>query len=323
MSDSSKSIFIFTKDRPSTLSKTLRSLSPTLYPKLIVDDSSQQSNQSEVENLADEFEYCKYLARASFREFCVIHKITFPKFSFLLRELGSSEWNLGYARNFALLYAKAEGFQRVLFMDDDIQVPKLSIFEELFSNLNSYKFTGANIKGLIDDSVLGHVAASVQVTNKRMLSGGFMALSTIGIDQFFLNNYNEDWIWLFMQLKNSKYLQKGQVFQALVDPFANYEDKVIFQEFGEIVLDGVLDLYEYGSYDTLTDIAFWQRMIRERREYLELLEKKSEQISNEYNIEILKCVKGHSKSFTAELFKDLFHNYFENRKAFLELYQSL
>lgn len=315
-------IFIFTKDRQTTLVQTLHSLNITYYQKFIIDDSANQTSQTEVLKLCNSFKDCVYLGKREFQKFCAKHKITFPEFSFLLRELGSSEWNLGHARNFALLYSKASRFERVLFTDDDIQVPQLNIIEELFANLNTYKFTGANVEGLVDDSALGHIATSVQVTNERMLSGGFMTFSPDKIDQFFLNNYNEDWIWLFLQLKNDKFLQTGEVFQALSDPLANYTDKVIFQEFGEIILDGILDLYQNGYYDSLTDLSFWQRIIKERKEYLTLLENKSKQIVAEKNLKIINWVKKHSENFSAELFQQLFSDYFENRKIFLELYQS-
>lgn len=316
-------IFIFTKDRPNTLAQTLHPLKTTSYQKFIIDDSANQSSQTEVLNICNSFNDCVYLGNSEFQKFCAKHKITFPEFSFLLRELGSSEWNLGYARNFALLYSKVSRFERVLFTDDDIQVPQVNIIEELFANLNTYKFTGANIEGLVDDSALGHIATSVQVTNQRMLSGGFMAFSPVKIDQFFLNNYNEDWIWLFLQLKNDKHLQTGEVFQVLSDPLANYKDKIIFQEFGEIALDGILDLHQNGSYDSLTDLSFWQRMIEERKEYLTLLEHKSKQSATEKNLEIISWVKNHSEKFYAESFQQLFIQYFENRKIFVEFYQSL
>lgn len=313
-------IFIFTKDRPTTLSQTLQSINSTPYPKFIIDDSTYQSNQAEVPKLSKKFRNCKYLGKKEFQEFCATHKITFPQFSFLLRELGSSEWNLGYARNFALLYSKAEHFEKVLFTDDDIQVPNLNLIPRLFQSLNKFKFAGANIEGLIDDSVLGHIATDLDLNKERMLSGGFMVFNPITINQFFLNNYNEDWIWFFLQLKNDKHLQTGKVFQELNDPFANYKNKIIFQEFGEIALDGIIDLYKDGSYESISHLSFWERMVQEREEYLELLASKT---SNIKYLEIINWVKHNSEKFSAKLFQNLFYKYFTDRNTFLELYQSL
>lgn len=320
---STEAIFIFTKDRPNTLTQTLQSLEPVANQKFIIDDSSEQTSQADVSTLCNKFKNCKYLGKDEFQIFCAKHKITFPKFSFLLRELGSSEWNLGYARNFALMYSKDEHFEKVLFSDDDIQVPNLNLISLLFQSLNEFKFAGANIEGLEDDSALGHIATGVEVINERMLSGGFMVYNPKKIDHFFLNNYNEDWIWLFLQLKNDKHIQTGAVFQALSDPLANYKDKIIFQEFGEIALDGILDLYKEGSYDSLIQLSFWKRMIQEREEYLELLASKADNTGNAKNLEIVSWVKNNSENFNAELFHKLFEDYFVNRKIFLNLYNSI
>jgi hypothetical protein len=191
------------------------------------------------------------------------------------------------------------------------------------SSLNEFKFAGANIKGLVDDSALGHIATDVEIINERMLSGGFMAFTPKKIDHFFLNNYNEDWIWLFLQLKNDKHLQTGEVFQELSDPLSNYKDKIIFQEFGEIALDGILDLYKEGSYDSLVQLSFWERMIQERKDYLELLASKADTTRNTKSLEIVNWVKNNSENFNAELFQNLFEHYFTHGKKFLKLYSSL
>lgn len=321
--DHTEAIFIFTKDRPDTLLKTLESIQHAPYKLLVIDDSENTANQATVFNLCKKYSNCCYLGNLEFQKFISDYKIMLPKFSFLLRKLGDSSWNLGYARNFALLYSKAEHFEKVLFTDDDIQVPNPILISELFKSLDIFKFAGANIEGLVDDSALGHIATDIAVFNEKMLSGGFMVFNPSKVDHFFLNNYNEDWIWLFLQLKNDKFLQTGIVFQELTDPLSNYKDKIIFQEFGEIALDGILDLYKEGSYDSLIQLSFWERMIQEREEYLQLLVSKADNIGNSKNLEIVIWVKNNSGNFNPELFHKLFEDYFTNRKLFLKLYASL
>lgn len=318
-----EAIFIFTKDRPETLNKTLESIQPTPYKKFVIDDSVSVANQASVLNLCKKYSAYNYLGKSEFQKFISDYNILFPEFSFLLRELGNTEWNLGYARNFAMMYSKAKQFEKVLFTDDDIQVPNLNLISELFESLSEFKFAGANIEGLVDDSALGHIATDVEVINERMLSGGFMVYNPKKIDHFFLNNYNEDWIWLFLQLKNDKHLQTGKVFQELSDPLSNYKEKIIFQEFGEIALDGILDLYKEGSYDSLIQLSFWKRMIQEREEYLELLASKAHNTGNTKSLEIVSWVKSNSQNFKAATFQSLFEKYFSDRILFQLLYKSL
>jgi hypothetical protein len=315
------SIFIFTKDRPATLNKTLASIQGISYPKYIIDDSISTENQEEVSKLCEQYSNCHYLGKEQFKRFVNENKIEFPKFSFLLRELGNTEWNLGYARNFALLYSKSIHANKVLFMDDDIQVPDLKLIDDLFQSIKDFHFVGANITGLVDDSVLGHIATDLGIFNERMLSGGFMVFNPNIIDQYFLNNYNEDWIWLFLQLQGKKYLQAGDVFQELSNPLANFQNKLIFQEHGEIALDGVLNLFKEESYESLVELSFWKRMLDERREYLNLLSKKAhEKNENEY-IHIIDLVKKYSANFKAEAFATLFEKYFADRILFTSIFK--
>jgi len=318
-----KAIFIFTRNRPETLGKTLLSIQKVPYLKYIIDDSTTEEKQARVLELCNIFLDCVYLGKTEFKEFIAQHKIELPEFDFLLREVGDNTWNLGYTRNFALLYVKSIALEKVLFTDDDIQVPKLELIEELFQAIDNYQFVGANILGLVDDSVLGHIATDLGVINERMLSGGFMVFNPNKIDHFFLNNYNEDWIWLFLQLKGREYQQTGEVFQELSDPLDNYKTKVMFQEFGEIALDGILDLHEKDPYDTLMQDTFWERMVKERKEYLKLLLSKSVKEGNGKYNEIIEYVKSNSENFDAVVFKNLFEKYFRDRVLFQCIYNSL
>ncbi|MGI8582350.1 MAG: hypothetical protein ACR2KX_09135 [Chitinophagaceae bacterium] len=314
-------IFIFTRDRPEILRKALTSIQENELPKYVIDDSINSKNQEKVLDLCNGRRNCTYLGKKQFNQFILQNNIVFPKYSFLLREPGNPKWNLGFVRNFALLYSKTIRASRVLFMDDDIEVPNLNLIDELFNALNDYEFVGANIMGLIDDSVIGHIATELGVINERMLSGGFVLFTSEMVQNYFLNNYNEDWIWLFLQLKGKKYLQTGEVFQELSNPFSNYQNKLIFQEYGEIALDGILDLYKEGSFDSLTQFMFWERMLKEREEYLDILNQKAK--GKKKLIEIIEWIKKDSMNFKAGIFTELFEKYFSDRILFQTLFKSL
>lgn len=318
----SEVIFIFTKDRPDILNKTLNSIQDAPFANYVIDDSVSLSNRKSTSLLCNSRPNITYLGREQFNEFTIRHQIDFPKFDFLLREVGNEEWNLGYARNFALLYSKSIQSEKVLFTDDDIQVPNPKLIEELFRTINNYQFVGANILGLVDDSVLGHIATDIGIVNERMLSGGFMVFNPNKIDHFFLNNYNEDWIWLFLQLKSENYLQTGEVFQEITDPLTNYQSKVLFQEFGEIALDGILDLFKNGSYDSLAQISFWERLVRERKDYLDLLIANAVAAEMKNYVDIIEWIKSNSKNLNSAVFKNLFEKYFRDRILFQRLYNS-
>lgn len=316
-------IILFTKDRLETLNTTIESLCETPYKKFVIDDSNISTNQTGVSELCRRYKNFHYIGKLEFQRFVTQHNISLPKYSFLLRELGDINWNLGYARNFALLFSKSASFDKVLFSDDDIIVTDNKLIQKLFHSLDTFKFAGANIAGLIDDSLLGHIATEMDIENERTLSGGFMVYKPKIIKHFFLNNYNEDWIWILLQMKNENLLQIGDVFQEIKDPFDNYKSKVIFQEFGELVLDGVFNCYNGGSFDNLTNISFWDQIVKDRTEYLKMLTEKAHLSSKGKSLEIINWVKLNSEIFHAEIFQNLFTQYAKDRLLFLKLYYSL
>lgn len=238
-----------------------------------------------------------------------------------MRELGSEEWNLGYARNFALLYSKSINADAVLFMDDDIEIKNLKLLDDLFNSLNKYKICGANISGLIDDSILGHIATDLKIYNPRMLSGGCMAFKPKGIENYFLNNYNEDWIWLCLESENQEYKQTGDVFQNKADPFTNFQKRVLFQEFGEIIIDGIFDILKTHDFEILSKKSFWQKILVEREEYLNLLIINAQNQDKPRYYEIVNYVRQSLGIFNSTSFASLFKKYFYNRNLFHKLFK--
>jgi len=320
--DNKSGIFIFSRDNPDKLIQALQSIQKIHYDIVVVDDSTREVNQITNRKIVSCLNYY-YLGKPEFLAFIKRYMINLSEFSFLLRQLGDKSWNLGYTRNFALLFGKASGFENVLFMDDDIEVRSMHIVNELFELLKSYQFVGANIAGLVDDSVLGHIATDLNIFNERMLSGGFMAFRPSTINQFFLNYYNEDWIWLFLQLVGRQPRQEGEVFQAFSNPLDNYRDKVLFQEFGEILLDGILDCYPRGSFIDLNSQLFWERMVNERKTYLDTLVRSSRKSNNINYEEILEYIIENSGKYRASTFRNLFEEYFSNLRPFQILFNSL
>ena len=120
-------------------------------------------------------------------------------------------------------------------------------------------------------------------------------------------------------------MQIGEVYQAISNPFDSYKNKVIFQEFGEILLEGVLDLYAdaSSSYDSLMELEFWERVIIERREYLHMLFQTATKGSKQQYAETIDYVQNNTVGLDAAKFRNLFEEYFEDRQRFQMIYQSL
>ncbi|MBK8549850.1 MAG: hypothetical protein IPL53_01860 [Ignavibacteria bacterium] len=121
-------------------------------------------------------------------------------------------------------------------MDDDIKVSSISLIDDLFELKKKYELVGSHITGMNDDSILGHIATDLNLSNEKMLSGGFVVLSPKTVSNYFLNIYNEDWIWFYFQLKSKRYFQTGNVFHSITNPFYKFKSKIIFKNSGRLQL---------------------------------------------------------------------------------------
>lgn len=316
-----QAIFIFTKDRPLVLKKTLACLRGVNQMVFLIDDSLSDENRHINQSLLSDSQF--YLGKQEFDDFLRSVQIDLSAFSFLLCAPGSNGWSLGFMRNFAMLYARHKKFIRILFMDDDIMLEHPNIIKTTLQSLDIYKLVGAEITGLVDDSILGHIATGMNIHNIRTLSGGFMAFNPLKTSNYFLNNYNEDWIWIFLEAADHEVLMTGQVSQALADPMKHWEEKIMFQEFGEIILDGVIETLKTEQKEQiLISIAFWTRMLEERIQYLGELHESATRTKDANQTSILDSVLTHF-DFKASTFSTLFIEYFSNKRLLKPLLESI
>ncbi len=321
MKNNSAAIFIFTKDRPYSLKRTLNSIKCLQIEKYIFDDSYYKINHIKNQKIISIIRNASYIGKDEFDNFTMQNKFDVSDHASLLRRVGYKEWNLGYVRNFALLFAKYLCIDEVLFMDDDIELIETNLVYDSFSMLRSYDFVGAHIIGMIDDSIIGYISKELDFDeNNRMLSGGFLVFNPLEINIPFTNFYNEDWIWLYLQSKDKTFLKNGEVIQALYNPFINYNDRVIFQEFGEIIIDGIIKIYKNDTVNQLMDEYFWEVVLNERIEYLKELHSLSKKRNKRLFFEIINWVLVNFSQFYSGLFSNVFKTFFNDAPDIQELF---
>lgn len=270
MPNDKKLIFIFTRDRPLVLEYTLSRLKNIIYSVCIVDDSFHESNQNTNRELLKHTPNGIYYGKNEYNDSAISYNLASNGLNSVYRQLGNKEWNLGYARNYALLLSQIHNANKVLFIDDDIVITKEEIINNSFGLLEQYNFVGTSIGGMLDDSLLGYISTDLGLidNNERTLSGGFLAFNRKIIRFPFLNIYNEDWIWLFLHTDDEKFLQKECVIQNNTDPFIGYENKILFQEYGEIFINGILMAKKKSNFELMSSKPFWENVIQERKVYL-------------------------------------------------------
>jgi len=81
-------------------------------------------------------------------------------------------------RNLGLLLAHALGWQRIIFLDDDIQVPDPGDLRRAAGLLDTYNAVGLENRGFPDNSVVCHAFRMVGGSQNSFIGGGALAVDT-------------------------------------------------------------------------------------------------------------------------------------------------
>lgn len=170
-------------------------------------------------------------------------------------------------RNLGLLFARSAGWDRVVFLDDDIQVPDPDDLARAAGLVDSYAGVGLHIGGFPDNSVVCHAYREVGGFQKTFVGGGALAIGKRSMTSFFPNVYNEDWFFLLDDNGLLPTAVTGQAVQKPYDPFA-HEVRARVEEFGDCLAEGVFALLDDGKLIGAADAAYWSDFLESRRELI-------------------------------------------------------
>ena len=321
--DTLPSIIIFTKDRPNTLIETLDGIKTEDFPIIVLDDSHLIKNQ-----LINKERLKKYpnvtdhggREQKNLFEKTGIDKNLLQRF---VNQLGTRDWNLGYVRNYAVLLAKSLKLKSVLLMDDDIIVEDKTLIASMFKLLDKYDFVGAKVIGMIDDSVVGYIVRELNCVPVEYFSGGFLSFNVHVVSEYFMNQYNEDWIWLYLHQAKCSCYQYGEVRQLEYDHFKNAIEKAKNQEFGEMLVDGVKESLDQQDFYQLKNGLFWQKLLEEKQVFYEELKVISKEQGHAHFTDVLTEVANYSARLKTDTFTALFNQYFISREEWIDILKSL
>lgn len=319
-----KCVIMFTKNRPETLSKSLPSLINAELSVIVLDDSTNKETQLIIDSISKKGKNIHYHGRQEQME--LIQKVaklgSDP--NYFIKPLGINGWNLGYVRNYAIIQAKALGFKQILFMDDDIIIKENNIIQDMMRYLVNADFVGAKISGMPDDSIVGHVMRKLGMHPYEFLSCGFLAFNLDSVSEFFLNYYNEDWIWLFLHKPKAKLVKYREVYQLPYNPFENAAEKALQQEFGEILVEGVKYIIETDKDSSLLiNKNTWNLVVKRRIKMIKEIIMRSERNDFQTGITIGNELLELIQNMKVEDFINLFTGYFNGREAWLDIIGSL
>ncbi|SDZ42394.1 hypothetical protein SAMN05421504_11626 [Amycolatopsis xylanica] len=172
----------------------------------------------------------------------------------------------GRKRNLGLLLARSLGWQRVVFLDDDIFIPRMADLTDAVRLLDRYANVGLSITGFPDNSVVCHANRYSGGSQEMFIGGGALAISAESFESFFPDIYNEDWFFLLDDhgLRPSGVV--GTAVQGPYDPFLDTE-RARSEEFGDALAEGVFArLDEHRPLET--DLRYWRAFLTRRRTFI-------------------------------------------------------
>ncbi|HCU95395.1 MAG TPA: hypothetical protein DHU96_22865 [Actinobacteria bacterium] len=176
--------------------------------------------------------------------------------------------DLSAKRNLALMLCYMLGWERVVFLDDDIRIPNAVDLRHAAGLLDTYNAVGLGIGGYPDNSVVCHAFRLAGGAQETFIGGGALAVEVKRNRSFFPDVYNDDW---FYMLNAGKDLQPvatvGEVLQQPYDPFRN-PDRARAEEFGDVLAEGTFWLLDQEKSAADADWRHWRDFLERRQRFI-------------------------------------------------------
>ncbi len=170
-------------------------------------------------------------------------------------------------RNLALALARMLGWERIVFLDDDIEVGAPDDLRRAAGLLGEFDAVGLAIGGFPDNSVVCHAYRAVGGTQDSFVGGGALAVDISRSISFFPDIYNEDWFYLLESDGLRPLAVTGQVRQAPYDPFRT-PDRARREEFGDVLAEGIFWLLDEGRTIAEAHDRHWTEFLARRRRFI-------------------------------------------------------
>ncbi len=161
------------------------------------------------------------------------------------------------ARNQGLTAARALGWRRIMFLDDDIGIRPLQVLNAA-GMLPDCQIAAFRPVDFPDNSVVRHAARAAGMPTAVHPSGSAMLVNmrAVPAERRFINVYNED--WLFMHGLDVR--DAGEVTQRAYDPFT--PGRAAREEWGDLIAEATLGI------EISAEAEFWEQAIRQRETFL-------------------------------------------------------
>lgn len=178
--------------------------------------------------------------------------------------------DLSVKRNLGLALARLLGWNKLMFLDDDIHGIGTSSVAKLAESLEGHSISALIPEDFPDNSVVCH-ANRLGGAGKQ---GVFASASGMGVRcdrddlAFFPNIYNEDWFFFAQEAASHKIARVGESRQRSYDPYY-HPMRAASEELGDLLAEGLYARLDIGEEIWTVDADYWRYFIDRRAEFHE------------------------------------------------------
>jgi len=170
-------------------------------------------------------------------------------------------------RNIGLLVARMAGWERIVFLDDDIAIPDPDDLGRAAALLDHFDTVSLSLGGYPDNSVVCHAHRIAGGHQETFVGGGAMAVAPGRTSSFFPNIYNEDWFFLLDDLQRRPVTVIGNAIQRAYDPFASPR-RAVSEEFGDVLAEGIFWLLDQRRRVKDATPTYWASFLTRRQLFI-------------------------------------------------------
>ncbi|ATY11031.1 hypothetical protein CU254_11540 [Amycolatopsis sp. AA4] len=172
-----------------------------------------------------------------------------------------------FKRNLGVLVADLAGWQRILFLDDDIHLSRPGDLRAAAGLLDEYAAVGLANTGMPDNSVVCHAYRESGGKQDTFVGGGALVVGKDAYTSFFPDIYNEDWFFLLGDTGLRATAVTGTAYQGDYDPYRDTA-RARSEELGDTLAEGIYCLLDNGLSIADATVAYWKGFLESRRAFI-------------------------------------------------------
>jgi hypothetical protein len=183
--------------------------------------------------------------------------------------------DLSAKRNIGLLLARLRGWNKIIFLDDDITISHTGDIARLAAQLDQHQVAGMIVREHPDNSVVCHARRDAGLLQDVFLTGAALGVHCNSLPlSFFPDIYNEDWFFFAREAAGRELPCVGYAKQPEYDPYAGGK-RARCEEFGDLLAEGLYALLaqahpsvRFGEQLRMATTAYWSQFIDARHEVI-------------------------------------------------------